>query len=235
MSVRARLIHFSGPWFRIFVTLGVLSACQPAPPRPADPPQPPTASVTAPVITAPVVTAAPSLAATVTPTPEVIAGQPPPCPITASRTPPPAAPTYSPDASGGDASGGQPRGVVDPHVEVCADRAVLAVGEVTTIEALAVDVGIPHYRLAVATDDGRPVEIGIVTYGDDVTPGAPVAGLEWVSATGGMTQASFTLRATQPGTYTLTLVANGEVHYGYPGPASWMAVASDPFVIQVED
>jgi len=220
MSVRTRLVHLSARWLKVIVSIGVLSACQPALTRPADPPQPDAA----------IVTVTSSSSATVTPSPETLPHQPPPCPITAIRTPPPAAPTF-----GADASGGQPRGVVDPHVEVCADRAVLAVGEVTTIEALAVDVGIPHYRLSVAAGDSPPVEIGIVTYSDDITPGAPVAGLEWVSATGGMTQATFTLRAAQPGTYTLTLVANGEVHYGYPGPASWMGVASDPFVIQVEN
>jgi len=214
---RIQAIRSAGIVAGVMLLAGLLSACSP-------PSQPPTNTPT-PSAT---ITPAPP---TETPTPTLTAtpGLIPPCPITATRMPPPAAPTYGPD------SGDQPTRVVDPYVTVCADRATLAVGETLTLEVQSFDIGLPYFRMSVAAGTERPVEIGVTTYMGPMTPGAPFTGLELLAATGTMSQAEFTLRALQPGTYSLTVLVNGEIHYGYPGPASWSAITSPTVLIQVEN
>lgn len=45
----------------------------------------------------------------------------------------------------------------------------------------------------------------------------------------------FVLRARGPGVSRVRVRATGEVHYGYPGPATWSDGESDVFTITVTD
>jgi hypothetical protein len=161
-----------------------------------------------------------------TPTPIIEAG--PPCLITI-RPPPPDAPTAS---AGGTP---MPSRKIDPHVEVCATATTLRVGEVVTLVGQAVDVGLPYFDVNVkeagAADFGTLVS---VTYGNEVKnhPEASQV-MEVVSARGDQSHVIVTLRAGAAGAVELVINATGEVHYGYPGPATWAGGGSETLTLEV--
>ena len=50
-----------------------------------------------------------------------------------------------------------------------------------------------------------------------------------------MQQAVFVLRGRAPGVVQVRIAATGEVHYGYPGSATWSGGASDPITLTVAE
>ena len=79
-----------------------------------------------------------------------------------------------------------------------------------------------------------PLQIAQVTYDNQVKglPGASQV-LEFVAAVGSQTQVVVTLRARAAGTTEVEIGATGEIHYGYPGPATWGGGGSDRLSIHV--
>ncbi len=152
------------------------------------------------------------------------------CTHMVTRTPPPEAPTYGPNASG------EFHDAVDPHVETCATRTSLAVGDSLTLTGIAVDFGLPVYRLIGASEGAsEPITLAVVQYDNQPGPqeAGTVPGLEVTNMSGDMQRVQFELRATAPGTIDLVIGVSGEVHYGYPGPASWSAGQSEPVRIEI--
>ncbi len=140
------------------------------------------------------------------------------CPILATRTPPPGAPTYVP---GGPV---EHSAFVDPHIEICSSTATVAAGQTVSVIGAPVDIGLAYYTLSIK-DDAMPdwAAVVMVTYGDEergLTQRGEVFTL--VSAQGSMNQATFVLRARRAGSAQFRISATGEVHYGYPGPATMM-------------
>lgn len=150
-----------------------------------------------------------------------------PCTIAATRTPRPNAPT--------PATGTEPRRQIDPHVEICVSAKTLTVGETVSVVGQSVDIGLSYYRLF-ARDGGKsePVEIAQVTYDNKPKPSPGTSEiLEVVSAKGELWRVVFVLRARAPGTAQVSISATGEVHYGYPGPATWSGGGSESILIAV--
>ena len=153
------------------------------------------------------------------------------CPILATRTPLPGAPTYIPGGPN------PPRGPVDPHIELCGNASTVHVGETLTLVAKTVDIGLPYFILTIR--DGEPAtdrRIVQVTY-DNRTQGSTRASalFDLVSAKAGMYEATFVLRPRQAGIAIVTVSATGEIHYGYPGPATYAGGNSEPAVVKVID
>ncbi len=153
------------------------------------------------------------------------------CPILATRTPPPGAPTYIPGGPN------PPRGPVDPHIEVCGSALTIRVGETITLTAKPVDIGLPYFMLGVKDDEQTSyTQIVLVTYDNRIQgPTHASALFELVSARGSISEATFVLRALHAGTATIGVSATGEIHYGYPGPATWAGGSADPAVVQIVD
>jgi hypothetical protein len=114
-------------------------------------------------------------------------------------------------------------------VEICASATTLQVGDAVTIVGVPVDIGLPYYQLSL---DDEPIVR--VTYEGQVTRlEGTNAVFELVSAEGTMRQVTFVLRAQATGTVKAAIGATGEIHYGYPGPATWAGGGSDPIQITV--
>lgn len=124
---------------------------------------------------------------------------------------------------------------VDPHVEIQAAPTTLIVGETITVQAQAVDIGLPHFALYVRdTPEGEPLRLVQITYDNQVNPQEGISQvLQFVSGSGEMDSAVFTLQAINPGTVILWVNATGEIHYGYPGPATWGGGGSEPVIVTV--
>lgn len=124
---------------------------------------------------------------------------------------------------------------VDPHVEIQAVPTSLAVGETLTVQAQAVDIGLPYFALYVRdTPEGPPLRLVEITYDNQINPQQDISDvLQFVSGSGELNSATFTLRALAPGTVILWVNATGEIHYGYPGPATWGGGGSEPVTIIV--
>ncbi len=201
----------------LFAACGVIPA---VPPSATPPPTPPPTAMPRP--------ATPLPPPSNTPIPPAAAAL---CPIVATRTPPPGAPTYVPGGPN------PPRGPVDPHLEICASAATLRVGDTLTITGVPVDIGLPYYMLLVKDGDSAIyTHVSEVTYenkprGDPL----PSALFEFVSAQASMREVTFVIRATHSGTATVRISASGEIHYGYPGPATFSGGSSDPLLITVKD
>ncbi len=162
---------------------------------------------------------------TFTPSPAGPGAQP--CVIVV-RTPPASAPTA---LSMGTAL---PRRI-DPHVEVCASAATVKVGDTLTVLGQAVDIGLPYYQVRLQ-DQGAASSalLAEVTYENQVKSQADVSQvLALVSVTARGDSLNVVLRARGPGRTQLVVTATGEVHYGYPGPATWSGGGSDPITLTV--
>jgi len=205
----------------ILITL-MLSACATpiATPTPTGQPHRAAPTVTAtPTTTA---TARAVIAPTTAPTAQA-------CVIAATRTPAPSAPTRVP--AGPSARTGQ----VDPHVEICASTQALKVGDTVTVIGVPVDIGLPYYDLAIK-DSGMAeyAQIVQVTYDNKMKNWTGTSAvLEFVSAEGKMNRVVFVLRARAAGITQVRINATGEIHYGYPGPATWSGGGSESLAITV--
>jgi len=57
--------------------------------------------------------------------------------------------------------------------------------------------------------------------------------LEFVSGSGGLTQATILFRGRAAGAASIQINATGEIYYGYPGPATSGGGSSPTIMIQV--
>ncbi len=145
------------------------------------------------------------------------------------RTPVPEAPTAS--------VGGTPQSdrQVDPHVELCAGNRSVRAGNPVVVLAQAVDIGLPIYQVMVR-DAGAAdfVPLVQVSYDNQVKileGHSQVLAYHAVQVQGN--QMVVELLAVAPGTAEIAISATGEVHYGYPGPATWAGGGSEPLAITV--
>jgi hypothetical protein len=150
------------------------------------------------------------------------------CPIVV-RTPPPEAPTAS---ANGTAVPGE---FVDPHVEVCASATEVAVGSTVQVTAQAVDIGLPFFQVSMRPEGAADfVQLLEVTYDNQMhnLSSDPIGeAFVFSQAQGSNNEMTFELLATAPGTLEIRIGATGEVHYGYPGPATWGGGSSDVLVL----
>jgi hypothetical protein len=151
------------------------------------------------------------------------------CPIVV-RTPPPEAPTASVN---GTAS---PNDFVDPHVEICAGNTEVAVGSTVQLTAQAVDIGLPIYQVSVRPKDAAEfLPLVEVTHDNQVrslSAGPIGEAFVFSQAQGGLNEMTLELLATSPGTLEVRVSATGEIHYGYPGPATWGGGGSEVLVLE---
>jgi hypothetical protein len=146
------------------------------------------------------------------------------CVIQVTRTPPPGAPTRIPSEGIDEVR------YVDPHVALCAAPAPVIVGQQVMVYAHAIDIGMPFFTLWIRENNqGEFQEFVRVTDQLTATPEASAL-LEFVdiereSQYGN--QIVFVFTTHQAGMIEITVTATGEVHYGYPGPATWAGGGSD--------
>lgn len=110
-----------------------------------------------------------------------------------------------------------------------ATATTVKVGDVVTVTATlanqgCVALGLPQYRLAIQPAGAQPPF-------DPPNPEPVVHNLG--VGIGQSDKADFTLRAVAPGQATLSATTSFEVHYGYPGPATWGGAAAAPLVVNV--
>lgn len=123
----------------------------------------------------------------------------------------------------------------DPHVIIEVERTELVLGEMLTIVGRPVQIGKPYYSLSVR-DEGVQDEqlLAYVSYENEVVQASGTSQiLEIVSAQANMTQVDFVLHATGIGVTTVTIVASGEIHVGYPGPEMIVGDGSGSVLITV--
>jgi hypothetical protein len=151
------------------------------------------------------------------------------CAIQATRTPAPSAPTFVPSGVV------QRAGQVDPHVEICAGATRLKVGDRFVVLGVPVDVGLPIYTLSIKDSGTTEVAMVTVDYENKRRPSRGASRvLEVEAAKGEMRVVAFLLRAQEPGSAEISIGATGEIHYGYPGPATWAGGGSESLSITVE-
>jgi hypothetical protein len=110
------------------------------------------------------------------------------------------------------------------------------VGQLVTIMGYSVDVGLPYYKL-LQKDAGEETTTLLleVTYENELK--SLVEGtepLEFVAVTAEPWWVEIVLRAVRPGTAEYFISATGEIHWGYPGPATWAGGGSETIMITVE-
>ena len=183
-----------------------------APATPVVSTQAPSPVPASPVVTPTVPPTSTAAPATSTASPAPAGGAP--CVIVV-RTPPPSAPT---EISSGTAVPRQ----VDPHVEACASATKASVGQTITVLGQAVDIGGADY-LVQLQDQGAadPATLVEITFENQVRNRTAVSQvLELVTIEANNDKLVITLRAHAAGQTQLTIGAQGEVHLGYPGPAT---------------
>jgi hypothetical protein len=145
------------------------------------------------------------------------------------RTPPPEAPTVT---VGGTPD---PNRRVDPHVAVCLSAATLAVGQRVALVGRAVDIGHPAWTLHARENgagDFEPI-VQVSGTGDVSLVGTARQLLFFVEAQRFLGEIILHFEAQAPGRVEWRLSASGEVHYGYPGPATWSGGASDILTLDI--
>lgn len=149
------------------------------------------------------------------------------CPILATRTPPPSAPTRVADTPVTDR--------VDPHVEICVSRvSAIRPGEYLEVNAFAVDIGLAHYTLLIQDDASNEINAEVRLEGNEFRILANNSAILQVQEVrGDYDGMRVYLRARAPGTSRVWVTATGEIHYGYPGPAMWAGGGSETILITV--
>ena len=119
-------------------------------------------------------------------------------------------------------------------MRICLIRSVtdarrVKVGDTLTAVGVPVGIGLPYYTLHLDSNT-----VATVTYDGQVKyQGAAGQVVEFVSAYATMSQVEFILQALRPGTVQVSISATGEIHSGYPGPATWGGDASESILITV--
>jgi hypothetical protein len=159
----------------------------------------------------------------------VIRADQPPCTVEI-RQPPVGSPTRIP--SGSD----QETRYVDPHVAVCMSEDTILVDDTFRIYAQAVDIGLPIYELRLTDRNNEQFRVRVNPSTRELTveDAASATGLELIGVEVINTwNVAFVLRAKTPGPVQGDVYASGEIHYGYPGPATWAGGFSDVFTFDV--
>jgi len=123
---------------------------------------------------------------------------------------------------------------INPRVELRANATTIKVGDTVTVTAQAIDLGLPIFYIRVKDGTGDFQEMAQITYDNKTRNVKDVSKiLEFVSGSGGLTQATLVFRGRAAGTASIQINATGEIHYGYPGPATFGGGSSPVVTIQV--
>jgi hypothetical protein len=122
---------------------------------------------------------------------------------------------------------------VDPRIELTATATTLKVGDLVTIQGVAVDIGLPYYYLVVRDDGVQDMPpLVMVTYENILTvQNGTSQVVEFVSAEGNNNQVTFELKAKAPGVTTVSIEATGEIHSS--AGTNWNGGGSGSVVITV--
>lgn len=127
-----------------------------------------------------------------------------------------------------------PSSQVNPRIELRLSATTIKMGEAVTVTAQAIDLGLPIFYIRVKDGTGDFQELVQITYDNKTRNAKDVSKiLEFVSGSGGLNQATLVLRGRAAGTASLQVNATGEIHYGYPGPATFGGGSSPVITIQV--
>jgi hypothetical protein len=145
------------------------------------------------------------------------------------RTPPPEAPTVT---VGGTPD---PNRHVDPHVAVCVSATTVAVGQRVALVGQAVDIGLPDWTLSARENGLGDFEqiVHVAPDGQVSLLGSARHLLFFIEAQVFLGEIVLHFEAQAPGRVEWRLGALGEVHYGYPGPATWSGGSSDLITIEI--
>jgi hypothetical protein len=101
----------------------------------------------------------------------------------------------------------------------------VAAGSPVQITAQSVDIGLPIFQVSVRPEGAADfVPLVEVTYNNEIrslSPDPIGEAFIYSSVQGTNNGLTLELIAAGPGTLEITISATGEIHYGYPGPATW--------------
>lgn len=127
-----------------------------------------------------------------------------------------------------------PASQINPRIELNVSTRSIKVRESLNVTAQAIDLGLPIFYIRVKDGAGDFQELAQITYDNKTRNVKDVSKiLEFVSGSGGLTQANIVLRGRAAGTASIQINATGEIHYGYPGPATYGGGSSPVITIQV--
>lgn len=167
---------------------------------------------------------------TYTPTPSADSDRP--CQIIV-RQPPPDSPTRMPSAINTQQVGTP----MDVHLAYCLSDTDIRVGEEWHIHVRAIDMGLPIYQAFITNGEAQdllarynpavPSEFIYESDLDSLTLVSMTTYNQW--------EAVFTFIANKPDGIQISLYASGEVHFGYPGPATWTVTPYEVFTITIQE
>ncbi|MBI5715942.1 MAG: hypothetical protein HZC38_21300 [Chloroflexi bacterium] len=153
---------------------------------------------------------------------------------TLTSAPPTTPPTRLPTSTPTSTHTRTPSPQVNPRVELRLSATTLKVGETLSVTAQAVDLGLPIFYVRVKDGAGDFQEMVQITYDNKTRNVKDVSRvLEFVSGSGGLNQATVVFRGRAAGAASIQINATGEIHYGYPGPATFGGGSSPAISIQV--
>jgi hypothetical protein len=151
-----------------------------------------------------------------------------PCEITI-RQPSANAPTRIPDMF----STPSVSDVIDPHVAFCVSTFTPQVGDMWQIYLKPIDIGLPVYQLTFTNRLGKELFVEFNPATDDTT--LRVSNFNALTLYEVQTvnnwEVILTFIVRESDEIDVIGRANGEVHYGYPGPATWTSVSFEPFAL----
>jgi len=134
---------------------------------------------------------------------------------------PPAAATFTPVSTALPAPSADVVLVVDPERPTVGETVAVTVTLRNTSDVM---LGLPLYRLGIEQPADAPV----------LEPAAPGPVEHHLGLGRGESDtALFSLRVVRPGRAALDATVGVEVHWDYPGPASWMTFGSEEVVVEV--
>lgn len=123
---------------------------------------------------------------------------------------------------------------INPRIELRVSATSIKVGETLTVTAQAVDLGLPIFSVRVKDGNGDFQQLALITYDNKTREVKDLSKLlEFVSGSGGLNQATLVFRGRAVGTASIQINATGEIHYGYPGPATFGGGSSPTMTITV--
>ncbi len=127
-----------------------------------------------------------------------------------------------------------PSAQINPRIELRVSARSIRVGETLNVTAQAIDLGLPIFSIRVKDDTGDFQQLAQITFDNKTRDVKDVSKiLEFVSGSGGLTQATLVFRGRAAGAASIQINATGEIHYGYPGPATFGGGSSPTITIQV--
>ncbi len=145
------------------------------------------------------------------------------------RTPAPERPTASSNGTP------LPDQQVDPHVEVCLSAPEVTVGNPVVLVARAVDIGQPAWLLTARENGAGEFEpiVEVSGTGQVSLVGSARTVLSFVEAERSLDGLVLHFEAASNGRVEWQLSATGEVHYGYPGPATFAGGSAEVVTVYV--